>query len=335
MPDINPLLADFAAKEWSDIPVAVPIGYCGSMAAINFELLDLRALIAVSDMRSFHRAAEQLALSQPALSRRIQKLEQAVGAPLLERSSRNVRLTPAGQQVLPLLRRMVEEIDGSLVGSMASGEQGAGRITVASVPSAAVRFMPEVLKRFAEEYRNVRVRILDLSANECAEAVRTGDAEFGLSLPVASDADLSFEPLIDDPYGLICRRDHPLAEIDQLGWADLAGHRLVTVHRASGNRTTLEAGLAAQGIHLQWFYEVTRLTSALALVDAGLGPSVLPRLACEGPDARDLVWKPLLDPTIVRTIGLLRRPAAPISPAAARLVALITQAWREAAAAPA
>ena len=138
------------------------------MAPINFELLDLRALIAVSDMRSFHRAAEQLALSQPALSRRIQKLEQAVGAPLLERSTRSVRLTPAGQQVLPLLRRMVEEVDGSLIGSMASGERGAGRITIASVPSAAVRFMPDVLKRFGEEYRRVRVRILDLSATECA-----------------------------------------------------------------------------------------------------------------------------------------------------------------------
>lgn len=302
------------------------------MAGINFELLDLRALIAVSDMRSFHRAAEQLALSQPALSRRIQKLEQAVGAPLLERSSRNVRLTAAGQQVLPLLRRMVEEIDGSLVGSMASGEQGVGRITVASVPSVAVRFMPDVLKRFGEEYRRVRVRILDLSASECAEAVRTGHAEFGLSLPVASDADLSFEPLIDDPYGLICRRDHPLADVAEPRWSDLEGYRLVTVHRSSGNRTTLEAGLAADGIHLQWFYEVTRLTSALALVDAGLGPSVLPRLACEGPEARDLVWKALRDPTIVRTIGLLRRPAAPISPAAARLVALLTEAWRAAAA---
>lgn len=302
------------------------------MAAINFELLDLRALIAVSEMRSFNRAAEQLMLSQPALSRRIQKLEQVVGAPLLERSSRSVRLTSAGQQVLPLLRRMVEEIDGSLVGSMALGERSAGRITLASIPSATVRFLPDVLRQFGDEYRRVRVRILDLSASDCAEAVRTGDAEFGISLPVASDADLSFEPLIDDPYGLICRRDHPLAAIGMPTWKDLEEYRMVTVHRASGNRTTLEAGLAAEGINLQWFYEVTRLTSALALVDAGIGPSVLPRLACEGPDARDLVWRPLDGPSIVRTIGLLRRPNAPISPAAARLVTLLSAAWRQAAA---
>jgi len=299
------------------------------MPNLNCELLDLRALVAVADGRSFNRAAERLNLSQPALSRRVQKLEQAVGAQLIERSTRNVRLTAAGQQVVPLLRRMLDEIDSSLVGMMADGERQAGRITLASVPSAAVRFLPGVLPEFNATYPNVRVRILDLSAVECAEAVRTGEAEFGLSLPIASDADLSYEPLFDDPYGLVCRHDHPLAAIAHPRWSDLDTHRLVTVHRASGNRTTLEAGLAAVGINLTWFYEVTRLTSALALVDSGVGPSVLPRLACMGPEARDLTWKPLYEPLITRTLGLLRRPSAPISPAAARLVTLLTVAWQD------
>lgn len=297
------------------------------MLTINCELLDLRALVAVSEGRSFHRAAQQLNLSQPALSRRIQKLENAVGTLLIERTTRTVRLTPSGQEVIPLIRRMLDEIDGSLVGLMAQGERQAGRITMASVPSATVRFLPQVLQQFGEDYRNTRVRILDLSAAECAEAVRTGEAEFGLSLPVSVDSDLSYMPLHEDPYGLICRKDDPLAIKTDVVWTDLVGMRLVTVHRASGNRTTLEAGLAAQGINLTWFYEVTRLTSALALVDAGLGSSILPRLACEGPEARDLVWRPLGEPVIARTIGLLKRPAAPLSPAATRLVTLLTEAW--------
>ncbi|PZU14046.1 MAG: LysR family transcriptional regulator [Sphingobium sp.] len=294
---------------------------------INCELLDLRALVAVAEGRSFQRAAQQLNLSQPALSRRIQKLENSVGAILLDRTTRHVRVTPAGREVLPLVRRMLDEFDGSLVGLMADGERQAGRITLASVPSATVRFLPDVLQRFGEDYRNTRVRILDLSATECAEAVRTGEAEFGLSLPVSSDSDLAYEPLHDDPYGLICRKDDPLAAMPDIAWSDLSDRRLITVHRASGNRTTLEAGLAAHGIDLTWFYEVTRLTSALALVDAGLGPSILPRLACAGPDARDLVWRPLGEPVIVRTIGLLKRPSAPISPAAARFVSLLKDAW--------
>lgn len=297
---------------------------------MNCELLDLRALVAVADGRSFLRAAQQLNLSQPALSRRIQKLEQAVGTVLVERTTRTVRLTAAGAQVVPLIRRMLQEIDGSLVGLMAQGERAAGRITLASIPSATVQFLPEVLQRFSLDHRNTRVRILDLSAGECAEAVRTGEAEFGLSLPVGPDSDLSYSPLYDDPYGLVCRKDDPLADIADVGWADLVERRLVTVHRGSGNRTTLEAGLAAQGIHLTWFYEVTRLTSALALVDAGLGPSVLPKLACAGPEAGNLVWRPLKNPVIFRSIGLLQRPGGQLSPACARLVSLLSQAWAQA-----
>lgn len=298
------------------------------MVPLNCELLDLRALLAVAEGRNFHQAADMLNLSQPAISRRIQKLEAAIGAPLLERTTRSVRLTPVGQTVVPLLRRMLDEMDGSLLGMMAMGERQSGRITVASVPSTTVRFLPDVLQRFSEEYRNVRVRILDLSATECAEAVRTGAAEFGIALPVSTDADLSFEPLYQDPYGLVCRADDPLASLAAPSWRDLKGRRLVTVHRASGNRITLEAGLALAGLELNWFYEVTRLTSALLLVHAGLGPSVLPRLACGGPDARDLVWRPLEGETISRTIGVLRRPAATLSPAASRLLSLLTDVWR-------
>ncbi|WP_343525267.1 LysR family transcriptional regulator [Sphingomonas sp.] len=297
------------------------------MAPLNCELLDIRALVAIADGKSFLRAAEQLNLSQPALTRRIQKLEATVGTPLLERTTRTVRLTPAGQEIVPLLRRLLEEMDGSLLGMMALGERQAGRLTVASIPSATVRFLPDVLEVLGRDYRNVRVRVLDLSATECAEAVRTGEAEFGITLPVASDGDLVYEPLTDDPYGLVCRADDPLARLADPAWSDLAGMRLVTVHPGSGNRTALDAGLARAGIELRWFYEVTRLTSALALVHAGLGPSVLPRLACQGPDARDLVWRPVRGAEVVRTIGVLRRPTATLSPAASRLMELLSDAW--------
>lgn len=305
------------------------------MPPFNCELVDLRALVAVADGKSFLRAADLLNLSQPALSRRIQKLEASIGTPLLERTTRNVRLTPAGQEILPLLRRLLEEMDSSLLGMIALGERQAGRLTVASIPSATVRFLPEVLERFAVEYRNVRVRILDLSATECAEAVRTGEAELGITLPVTADNDVVFEPLAEDPYGLVCRQDDPLAALTEPSWLDLIGRRLVTVHLGSGNRTALEAGLARAGIELRWFYEVTRLTSAIALVQAGLGPSVLPRLACEGPEARDLVWRPLQGAEINRTIGVLRRPGATLSPAANRLLALLGDAWGKAGPRPA
>ena len=84
------------------------------MERINCEILDLRAFLLVVELGSFHRTAEALNLSQPALSRRIQKLEAAIGGPLLERTTRHVAPTAMGQELLPLVRRMLEEFDGSL-----------------------------------------------------------------------------------------------------------------------------------------------------------------------------------------------------------------------------
>jgi len=300
------------------------------VSALNCELLDLRALVAVAEGRSFQQAAAQLNLSQPALSRRIQKLESVVGTLLLERTTRHVRLTPAGQEVLPLVRRLLEEMDGSLFGMMVSGERRAGRVTLASVPSAVVNFLPAVLDDFNTDFPQIRVRILDLTAVECAEAVRTGEAECGISLPIASDFDLVFEPLYTDQYGLACRPDDPLAALPNISWTDLADRRLVAIHRASGNRMMLEGSLAEAGIDLNWFYEVTRLTSAMALVQAGLGPSVLPRLACVGVEGSGLVWRPIEGHRVSRTLGLIRRPTASLSPPAARLIALLSAAWSQA-----
>src|SRR3712207_9572294 len=82
--------------------------------SINFEALDLRAFVAVVELEGFHRAAEALHLSQPALSRRIQSLEAAVGAPLLERTTRHVAATAIGRSVEPLARRLIEELEESI-----------------------------------------------------------------------------------------------------------------------------------------------------------------------------------------------------------------------------
>jgi hypothetical protein len=102
--------------------------------SINFEALDLRAFVAVVDLEGFHRAAEALNLSQPALSRRIQRLEAAVGAALLERTTRRVALTTVGREFLPLVRRMLEEFDSSLFAMRDVGKQRRGQISLACVP---------------------------------------------------------------------------------------------------------------------------------------------------------------------------------------------------------
>ena len=297
---------------------------------INCEIFDLRAFQAVVELESFHRAAELLNISQPALTRRIQKLEQAVGIPLLERTTRHVAPTAAGQEIMPLVRRMLEEFDGSLFAIKDSGSQRRGLVTMACVPTAAFYFLPKVIKAFNEDFPHIRFRIRDLTANEGLQAVARGEVEFGINLMGNSDPELSFEPLIDDPFVLAMRRDHPLSRFAEIQWPQLQGHHLVVVDRSSGNRTLLDSALARSGLQLNWFYEVTHLNTSLGLVEAGLGISVLPELATPRDEHPFLVTRPIVDPVVTRTIGVVRRKSAILSPAADRFIQMLLTVWRRA-----
>ena len=297
--------------------------------SINFEALDLRAFVAVVDLEGFHRAAEALNLSQPALSRRIQRLEAAVGAALLERTTRRVALTNVGREFLPLVRRMLDEFDTSLFAMRDVGRQRRGLISLACVPTAAFYFLPSVIARFNEQYPNIRFRILDLSANEGLESVARGEVEFGINLLGATDPELIFEPLIDDPFVLACRRDHPLAQRDVLAWSDLEGQPLVAVSRTSGNRIILDAALVRAGVSLSWSYEVTHLSTSLGLVEAGLGISVLPKLATPQGDHPIIVTRPIRNPEVSRTIGVVRRRGGRLAPAAERFLEMLLGTWKD------
>nr|WP_295378108.1 LysR family transcriptional regulator [Pseudoxanthomonas sp.] len=297
--------------------------------SINCEILDLRAFLLVSETRSFHRAAETLHLSQPALSRRIQKLEQSVGAPLLERTTRSVVPTAVGQDLLPLVRRMLEEFDGSLFSLRGSDEHRGGQVTIACLPTAAFYFLPRVIARFHEDQPHVRFRILDLPATEGLQAVERGEVEFGINFMGSSHPELAFDALLEDPFVLACRRDHPLARKRRIHWSDLAPYPLITVHRTSGNRTLLEGALARENLRLNWFYEVTHLSTSLGLVEAGVGISVLPRMATPQGEHPILVTRPLGHPEVSRTIGVVRRRGAQLSPAAERFLDLLQHAWRD------
>ncbi|WP_331377070.1 LysR family transcriptional regulator [Sinorhizobium chiapasense] len=295
--------------------------------SINCEILDLRAFLSVVELESFHRAADALHLSQPALSRRIQKLEQVIGAPLLERTTRHVSATALGTELVPLVRRMLEEFDGSLFAVRDVGSNRGGLVTIACLPTAAFYFLPTVIRQFNEEYPNIRFRILDLPATDGLQAVARGEVEFGINIMGTSDPDLTFERLAEDPFVLAARSDHPLAAKPAVGWAELEPYHLITVHRSSGNRTLLDAALAKSNIKLRWFYEVTHLSTSLGLVEAGLGISVLPRMATPQDDHPFLITRPIGDPEVSRTIGVVRRRGGTLSPAAERFLKMLMGVW--------
>ena len=214
-----------------------------------------------------------------------------------------------------------------MLGLTGVGGKQHGEVTLACVPTAAFYFLPEAIERFTAQYPNIRFRILDMSANAALDAVARGEAEFGINLSGVSHGELSFSPLVEDPFVLACRRDHPLARRKKIVWKDLESHRLIGVSRTSGNRIILDAALAHTGVQLNFAFVVNHLNTSLGLVERGLGASVLPRLATPPDDHPLIAAVPIVDPVIHRSIGLVERRAGRLSPAAQRFRDMLKSTW--------
>lgn len=295
---------------------------------MHYELQHILAFLKVVELESFHAAAEALNVSQPALSRRIQKLEQALGTSLLSRTTRHVGMTAVGRDFYPQARRLIDDFDHAVFNIKALAEHRIGQITLACIPTAAFYFLPSVIRDFNAQYPNIRIRLLDLSANEGLEAVLSGEADVGINMLSGQHPDIEFTPLVVEPFVLACRSDHEFASRKQVRWSELSRHRMIGVGRASGNRTLIDHELASLENRPTWFFEVQHLSTSLGMVEAGLGVAAVPRLAMPRQAHATLIQRPLIDPVIRRTLGLVRHRNSHLSPAAERFVDTLLSQWR-------
>lgn len=294
---------------------------------MNFDLTDLRAFVAVADLGSFRAAAEALHLTQPALSRRVDKLEQALGFRLFDRTTRKVELNAMGRSFLPRSRHVLNELDGALLGMADLSDRLRGQVSIACVPSTVAAFVADTLREFHQRYPRIRVRLIDDSATEIVSAVARCEADFGISYLGTQEPDLEFEPLFDEAFVLACRRDHALARRRRVSWAELARHEGVMLAHGSGNRLLVDQALAGLAQQPAWSCEVRHVPALLSLIEAGIGIGAVPQFAVPAGTPSGLVCVPLVEPAVVRTLGVIRRRGRPLSPAA--------QAFRELLGAPA
>jgi DNA-binding transcriptional LysR family regulator len=298
------------------------------MKRIDLEFGDLQAYVAVAELLSFRAAAEQLFISQPALSRRIDKLEAVLKVRLLERTSRRVAVTEAGRQFLEHARASIAEMQVALGSLPAAAAQRSSVVTVACVPSVANHILPGALQAFAKTYPQVRMRVLDESGAQVVQSVARSAADFGVSFIGAQDADVDFKAVYTEHYVLAVPRGHPLAARTSVAWADLCGTRLISVSARSSNRVLLDNALARLEQRPTVFCEVNHVTTALSMAAAGVGVAAVPALAYSSEGYPTLVTVPLVAPEVRRTLGLLTRKGSVLSPPAQALLEMLETAAR-------
>ncbi len=282
---------------------------------MNVTLEDVRAFLVVAELESFSRAADRLAVSQSALTRRIQKIEDHLGARLFNRSTRHVELTTVGRDFEPLARRMVGEFERSLARINDVIQKKSGIVTIASLMTVAFGMLPRVAARFNAAYPNIRMRVLDATGSEIGNHVRSGEAEFGIDMEGEPDAEIAFEPLTAERYVLACRPDHALAGDTPVRWSAIRGHACLVLGAKSGIGRQLRASVPT----LDWQFEMQHLSTVLGFLNAGIGVAAIPALALTSVNRANLVYRPLKDPEVTRRIGIIRRRGASLSPAAQSL----------------
>lgn len=285
----------------------------------DLSLRRLRYFLAVAEHRHFGKAAARLFISQPSLSAEVKRLERDLGVTLLERSSRAVRLTPAGARLQDDAARLLAEA-GALRRNVLRPSAMSGRLTIGFVNTMLHRGLPEVARVFTASYPEVDIHLVELSSAEQAAKLDAGEIDLAIGHDVRTAAPTVSAVVVDEQFAVALPAEHPLAQEPSLAVGQLAGEALIVFRRevSPHYHDTVIALCVSAGFSPEIHHEVMVWQSAIALVEDGLGVAVVPsihaRLAATRPTSRGLVFAQLSDAKITsKTYGryLADGPAAP------------------------
>lgn len=283
-------------------------------------LRQLRAFVAVYHLRKLTAAAQRLHVTQSAVSVMLREMEQGLGCRLFDRTTRALQPTPAADEALVLAERILRDLDLLGAGLRDLSDARRGRVRVAVTPTLAAIILPPVVRRFVDAYPGVQLTVDDCAPELFVSRVLREDVDFGIGSPERAAVDVDVQTLMRDHLAFVCRPDHPLAARRRLQWSDLRGHPVVTVRPGYGIRPMIDGAAAQASVQLDVVNEVSFLSTALWMTDAGLGASIMPSAYVRyAGDAQLRVLK-LHGPVVSRDISLVTKRGRSLSPAGQALV---------------
>jgi molybdate transport repressor ModE-like protein len=302
-------------------------------------MLDVRrmkVLREVASRGSFSAAAEALNFTQSAVSQHIAALERESGTQLVERRSRGVRLTEAGRVLVDHADAILARIESAEDDLAAIAGLRGGKLRLICFQSAGATLVPRAVAAFRERHPRIELSMLEAEPDEAAVRLKTGDVDLALvydhdSSPGLLPPELELTHLIDDRYDVILPRDHPLAARRRLSLCDFTDEPWIASTSMCGCRRITESACREAGFEPRVAFEADETLAAQALVAAGVGVTILPRLALTtihpGVVARPLRDAPVRDISAARLEGAYRSPA---SEAMVQILQNVADEFREA-----
>ncbi|MBW3608829.1 MAG: LysR family transcriptional regulator [Actinobacteria bacterium] len=294
------------------------------------ELRQLRYLVALADERHFTRAAAREHIAQPALSQQIRRLEAEVGLALVERTTRKVALTGAGELLVARARHILSELDAAQAELQTlAGVQG-GRLSVGALHTMGPVDLSLLLASFHRNHPAVELTVREQSSEELAEMLRDDviDLAFLSVTERIQRRGLELHPLVSEELVAVVPTQHPLAGRDVVRLAELAGEPFIAFRTGSRLRELLDSGAAGAGFDPRIALESNESRRIRSLVSGGLGVAILPRSDAGGPGAPVSIAR-LVEPEMRRDVSLASRAGRRHSPAATAFLALTRRVYDE------
>jgi len=295
----------------------------------NVTIKQLRSFVMVSQERSFTHAAARMNVSQSALTIGIRALEAEIGMPLFDRTTRSVELTSQGLSFLPVAKRMLDELARGMDDLRSLADLQKGMVVVVATPVIITVALAPAVYALAVEHPGIAVRIIEDASESLPDRVLNGEADFGITSLRQPVDDIERQLLLRDRLGVLCPMDHPIAvKPGDLTWSDLAKFPLVSLGSETGIRAIFENEPRVARILPRPRYEVSSVSSLLALVGSGVGIGICPAIVASPVISEGLMFRPILRPVLRRELFFLKRKRRSLTPAADELANRVFDQFR-------
>jgi len=281
---------------------------------------ELRAFLAVADTGSFSRAAEQLHLTQPAVSKRIQSLETQLGVRLFDRVGKRVHLTDAGRLLGPRARALLQGVHDAETLLRNLHERVDGQLRLATSHHVGLHRLAPVLRSFSQEFPEVELDVQFVDSEEAHDLVAAGHVELAVvTLDPKGDRRVESRRLWHDPLDFVAADHHPLSGRTRITLADLGEWRAILPGLGTYTGRIVAERFGSAGIALRSAMSTNYLETIGMLVGIGLGWSVLPRTMVRSPVVRLDVEHDLIG----RDLGYVTNPARTLSNSARAFISVL------------
>ena len=241
---------------------------------LHFTLRQLQVFEKVASHLNYSRAAEELYLSQPAVSMQIKQIEGHIGLPLFEQMGKKIFLTDAGRELFPYARNIAQQLDEleSVFDEMKG--LGRGRLTL-SVVNTANYFTPQLLAKFCQRHPNINVNLHVANRDAVLKQLADNCTDMAITGQPPKDLDLSAESFLDNPLVVIASPAHPLAALTHIKFTQLARETFLSREIGSGTRSAMERVFAKHGVQPRISMEMETNEAIKQAVQAGMGLGIL------------------------------------------------------------